>query len=263
MGVSWSGRLNDAEFLARIYDLGKIPSDDYRFKDAQGDIWQHRVNNNDWPDEWVFTDKRFNLLWGGDDEFLRFLCESVHPVVRADEEQAAKMVTNFNVHLKKDGWELFEKSKVSGHPVYAAHKTGGTVIFEEPTGWDKVDRQIKEARSRLESAENEEQFQAVGLILREALISLAQVAYNPVRHGSVDGVTPSDTDAARMLEALFRVELHGGSNEKARAHAKAALNLANDLVHRRTATFKDAAMCAEASVAVVNLVAIICERRNY
>ena len=262
LGVSWSGRLEEADFLARIYDLNNMPSYDHRFENAHGDIWQHRTNNNDWPDEWVFTDKRFNLLWGPDDDFLRFLCETVHPVVRPDEEQALIMVSNFNIHLRKDGWELFEKSKVSGRSVYGDHKVGGAVIFEEPTGWKKVDRQIGEARSQLESAENEEQFQAVGLILREALISLAQVAYNPKRHPIIDGKNPSETDAARMLEALFEAELKGGVNEEARAHAKAALRLANALVHKRTATFKEAALCAEASAAVVNLVAIICGRRD-
>jgi hypothetical protein len=39
------------------------------------------------------------------------------------------------------------------------------------------------------------------------------------------------------------------------AHAKAALDLANDLQHRRTAGFRDAALWAEATSAVVNLIA--------
>jgi hypothetical protein len=262
LGVSWSGRLQEADFLARIYDLDKMPSNDHRFDDASADIWQHRTNNNDWPDDWVFTDNRFNLLKSPDAEFLTFLCETVHPVVRPDEEKALIMVSNFNIHLRQDGWELFEKSKVSGRSIYGFHKVGGTVIFEEPTGWEKVDRQIGEARSRLKLAENEEQFQAIGLLLREALISLAQATYNPKRHPIIDGINPSETDAGRMLEAFFEAELKGGVNEEARAHAKAALRLANALVHRRTATFKEAALCAEASVAVVNLVAIICGKRD-
>jgi hypothetical protein len=55
-------------------------------------------------------------------------------------------------------------------------------IFDEPTGWERVDRGVYEIRRRLEQAENEEQFQAVGLLCREALISLAQVVYDPQRH---------------------------------------------------------------------------------
>jgi hypothetical protein len=57
----------------------------------------------------------------------------------------------------------------------------GAAIFEEPTGWPRVDRGIYELRRRLEQAQTEEQFQAVGLLCRETLISVAQVVYDPQR----------------------------------------------------------------------------------
>lgn len=47
--TAWSGRLEEDQFLARIFDLDKMPSHDGRFETAAGDIWQHRVNNNDGP----------------------------------------------------------------------------------------------------------------------------------------------------------------------------------------------------------------------
>ena len=65
-----------------------------------------------------------------------------------------------------------------------------------------------------------------------------------------------------MLEGYIAKELSGSSNEEVRRHAKAALDLANSLQHRRTATFRDAGMCAEASSAVVNLIAIVSGRRD-
>lgn len=71
--VNWSGRLEESEFLSRLFDLQSLPSTDYRFKNAAGDIWQHRVNNFDWDDDWVFYDDRFNLMNGDDEVFLRFL----------------------------------------------------------------------------------------------------------------------------------------------------------------------------------------------
>lgn len=81
--ISWAGRYEDGEFLSRLYDLSKLPSTDHRHKDAAGDIWQHTVNNpGDWSRDWVFYDGRFNLLHASDSEFLRFLCETVHPIVR-------------------------------------------------------------------------------------------------------------------------------------------------------------------------------------
>ncbi|MGH8559599.1 MAG: hypothetical protein ACRESZ_19535 [Methylococcales bacterium] len=131
-----------------------------------------------------------------------------------------------------------------------------------PTGWPRVDRTIGELRDRLAPARNEEQFQTVGLLCREALISVAQVVYVRAKHPPLDKVEPSATDAKRMLEAYIAVELAGGANEEARKHARSALDLANVLQHRRTATFRDAALCVEATTTVVNVVAIVAGRRD-
>jgi hypothetical protein len=260
--VAWSGRLEEQAFLARLYDLEKLPSKDHRFPTASGDIWKHRVMNNDWPDDWVFYDDRFNLSRTPDDQFLQFLCEMVHPVVRSDPNEANTMVIEFNKHLLKDGWELFEKSQISGRPVFVAREVAHRVeIFEEPTGWPKVDRQISEVRLRLREASTEEQFQAVGLLCREVLISTAQAVYIPERHLSMDGVAPSATDAKRMLEAFLAVELGGQANEEARSYAKAALKFAVALQHNRTANFKTAALCAEATASVINIVGIVAGTR--
>lgn len=120
-GHRWAGRLEEQEFLARLFDLESMPSNDPRFKDVAEDIWQHRMNNpGDWSDDWVFYDARFNLLHGPDETFLRFLGETVHPVVRPDESDAVRMVEAYNEHLAKDGWELVEKTRISEKPVYAA-----------------------------------------------------------------------------------------------------------------------------------------------
>ena len=72
----------------------------------------------------------------------------------------------------------------------------------------------------------------------------------------------SATDANRMLSAYVMQELKGSANEKQRRHAKAALGLAVELQHRRTAEFRQAALCAEATHSVVNLVAIVSGRRD-
>jgi hypothetical protein len=125
-----------------------------------------------------------------------------------------------------------------------------------------VDRTITEIRLRLETAKTEEQFQAVGLLCREALISLAQTVFDPNKHPILDGVDVSKTDGKRMLEAYLAMELSGGENKIARQHAKAALDLANETQHRRTAGFRQAALCAESTTAVVNLIAIISGQRD-
>jgi hypothetical protein len=135
-------------------------------------------------------------------------------------------------------------------------------IFKEPTGWAKIDRTVTEIRQRLERASSEEQFQAVGLLCREALISLAQTVFDPTKHPILDAVDVSPTDGKRMLEAYLAAELGGSENRVARKHATAALDLANELQHKRTAVFRQAALCAEATVAVVNLIAIVSGQRD-
>ena len=84
--IYFAGQLNDVKFLLRLFDLANFPSDDPRFKTAEGDIWQHTVNNDDFERDWVFTDPRFSLMTCADLKFLDFLCETVHPVVRSDQE---------------------------------------------------------------------------------------------------------------------------------------------------------------------------------
>ena len=255
--------MQDDEFLARLYDLTKLPSHDRRYADAAGDIYQHCVNNSDWSSDWVFYDSRFNILHSDDAEFLRFLCETVHPVVRPDPEEGLTLVAAYNQALIEDGWELTVAKQISGRPVYGARKVGNRIeVFDEPTGWQKVDRQLQEVRSRLDAAQNEEQFQAVGLLCREALISVAHEMYVPERHITLDGVTPSATDAKRMLEAIFEYDFRGNANDEARRHAKAAVNLALALQHKRTADFRTAALCAEATYSVVNMLAIVAGRRG-
>ena len=132
----------------------------------------------------------------------------------------------------------------------------------EPTGWERVDRGGRKIRLQLARAKDEEDFQAVGLLCRDGLISLAQEAFDPSRHPVPDGVAPSDTDAGRMLEAFITSELSGSENEAVRRHAKAALSLANALTHKRTAEFRAAALCAEATLSVINIVAIASGRRD-
>jgi AbiJ N-terminal domain 3 len=40
--INLYGRLEEIEFLSRIWDLDSMPSSDSRYKNATGDIWQHK-----------------------------------------------------------------------------------------------------------------------------------------------------------------------------------------------------------------------------
>jgi AbiJ N-terminal domain 3/Abortive infection C-terminus len=125
--ISWCGRLEEPEFLSRLFDLSGLPSTDHRYQSASGDIWQHRVNNDDWDDDWVYYDARFNLLHGDDEDFLRFLCETIHPVVRPDVPEAERLCQLYNDYLKNDGFQLVERTRLSGKPVFVGRFMGVVV----------------------------------------------------------------------------------------------------------------------------------------
>ena len=126
----WAGDLNEHDFLARLYPLKELPSTDGRREysaNASADIWQHRVNNSDWGSAaWIFTDDRFDVLAGSDEQFLRFLCETIHPMVRSNTDTALKMVEAYNSYLRVDGWELFPAKKLSGKPVFSYRRASET-----------------------------------------------------------------------------------------------------------------------------------------
>lgn len=127
----------------------------------------------------------------------------------------------------------------------------------EASGWERVDRALSKARAQLGLASAEEDFQQIGLLCREVLISLGQAVYDPLLHSSPDGVEPSETDANRMIASFIAFAFGGSSNEEVRAHAKASLRLALALQHRRTASGKLAALCLEATSSTVAVISII------
>lgn len=63
-------------------DLKSLPSYDSRFSNAEGDIYQHTISNDDYLYGWVIKDERFQLENGDDETCLKFICEIFHPAVR-------------------------------------------------------------------------------------------------------------------------------------------------------------------------------------
>jgi hypothetical protein len=130
--INWSGRFNEPDFLSRLFDLSKLSSLDSRYKDAYGDIWQHRINNFDWENDWIYTDSRFNLSNCDDASFLLFLCEMLHPVVRSDTTEVARLLQMFNDKLANDNFEIVEKTKISDRPIFIGrHKLLGKSSIEK------------------------------------------------------------------------------------------------------------------------------------
>jgi hypothetical protein len=136
------------------------------------------------------------------------------------------------------------------------------ILPREPTGWERVDRALKKARNALNTARNEEDFQSVGLLCRELMISVGQAVYDPVSHKSPDGVTIGPADGGRMIEAFLSTAMSGDVYAKTRKHVRAAIDLALELQHKRTADFRHAATCLEATASVAQIISIFTGRHD-
>lgn len=114
-----SGEMGDADFLGRLFDLEALPSRDGRYHSAYGDIYQHTVNNDDWPFNWMFSDRRFNLLYCSDSDFLRFLSETLHPAVRTNPLEVERLQERYNRHLLESGFEIIQTDEINGMPIFS------------------------------------------------------------------------------------------------------------------------------------------------
>jgi hypothetical protein len=168
-GGPWWGKLDEVDFLARIYDLEELPTTDYRigqFPNARADINQHRFNNLDWDDDWVFSDPRFNLASGPDEVLLEFLAQMVHPVVQPDTVRSKGIVDQLNELLAPDGWMLKPHKQMSGRPVYAPARTGtgaGTAVgFAHETAARIDSTHISQQLTRMEGAVDTDPELAIG-----------------------------------------------------------------------------------------------------
>lgn len=112
------GRLDEIEFLQRLYNLKSMSSLDSRFPNAESDVRQHTVTNNDYPSCWVFEDERFQLKNGSDEMYLKFICEIFHPAVRFEKGYWKEFLAEINRLLQNDEYELYPSEKISNRDVY-------------------------------------------------------------------------------------------------------------------------------------------------
>ena len=111
------GQLDLIVFLKAIRPLNEMPSTDFRFADAEGDICQHMINNHDWSNYQLLYEK-LDLLTLPDELFCRFLEQCVHPRLRKPKEEVQQIVDSCNVLLRVDGVVLSPASEISGRSIY-------------------------------------------------------------------------------------------------------------------------------------------------
>lgn len=118
----YHGRQGEPDFLGRIFDLKSLPSRDSRYSNAYDDIYQHMINNNDWDDNWIYSDPRINMLHCEDNIYLKFLADTLHPLVRTNPDEVSQLLEIYNKHLSADGFEVAQTDEISGKPVFAGRQ---------------------------------------------------------------------------------------------------------------------------------------------
>jgi len=128
--------------------------------------------------------------------------------------------------------------------------------------WERIKRTVIKIKRESNNAKDEEDFQTIGLLCRDVIISLAQAVYDPLIHGATDdtGKQIGNADAVRMIGNYVSVELNGSHNKELRAYAKATNDLANQLTHKRSATKKDMLLIVSSTIALINFIGIIEEK---
>lgn len=137
--------------------------------------------------------------------------------------------------------------------------TGIAVPIVELNGWDRINRTVVKIKQDSVTARIEEDYQQIGLLCREVIISLAQAVYQPEVHGATDeeGKMIGKTDANRMISNYLTYKLAGSSNQELRTYAKNTNKLANLLTHKRDASRKDMLMAVSATIALINFIGIL------
>jgi hypothetical protein len=128
---SFNGRMDSIDFLKRIWNLASMRSTDHRFDNAEGDIWQHTINNNDWENTYLLYDY-LGLRSCPDDLFLKFAETAVHPMV-GDADEIADRLQQINEALREDCFSLVQTSQISGRPIYTAKAIDGKGATGTPT----------------------------------------------------------------------------------------------------------------------------------
>ena len=128
-------------------------------------------------------------------------------------------------------------------------------ISGKPTGWTEVDRKITEIKKTLSTATNTEQYQSIGLICRDTLIALAQEAFDPSKHSIPAGTKKADVNT--IIPAIINAEMSESSDERIRSYVRSTWQLVNHLQHKSTADYRLALLNVTATLAFVQIVAII------
>jgi len=122
------------------------------------------------------------------------------------------------------------------------------------TGWPRVDEEISELRRHFETASTQQDYSNVGNDCVSTLEALSAAVYDHAKHGRAGDDEPPVAKTKERFDRYIEVELVGSTNAELRKLARAAIEVAQAVKHRReTTTRTDAGVTADAVILLANM----------
>lgn len=122
------------------------------------------------------------------------------------------------------------------------------------TGWPRVDEEISELRRHFESASTQQDYSNVGNDCVAILEALSATVYDHSRHQRGDDAEPPVASTKARLDRYVEVEFAGAENAELRKLARATIELAQAVKHRRATVSRiEAGIAADAVILLANM----------
>jgi hypothetical protein len=122
------------------------------------------------------------------------------------------------------------------------------------TGWPRVDEELSELRRHFETASTRQDYSNVGNDVVAVLEALSATVYDHALHGNTDEPEPPVANTKTRLDRYIEAALPGRTNAELRKLARASVELAQAVKHRReTVTRMEAGLAADAIILLSNM----------
>lgn len=259
-------RINDNYGFERVHIK-------YRNKKGSGVSFSNNLKNSDLIKEIYFLRDTLILVSTGKQKIQDIKDE--YSKIYSEVEDKLRSESLPNPNQFKNLWNWYEYYKNNNLPTYESRRqyvfsmysnlidsinnissSLGNDLVVNIDDWDRLKRTVVEIKKRFLDSKSEEQFQAIGQLCRDALISLAQMVY--IREfEETNSTNISKTDAKGMLDYYISKELSGGKLESLRKLVYATNSFANCVTHDRNANQKDTHLCISSTISLINIVGIL------
>lgn len=179
--------------------------------------------------------------------------------------------TGFHRHWKREGaagaggyqkrrdmlHDLFEPLHETLAEREAGSITSTLIVAVSPrriTGWPRVDEEISELRRHFESASSQQDHSNIGNDCVATLEALSETVYDHAKHGRPGEDEPPIANTKNRLDRFIEVKLPGKTNAELRKLARASIELAQAVKHRRATVSRfEAGIAADSVIMLANL----------